>query len=569
MEIGSMSADTQVTVGSYIASRLAEAGARHYFAVPGDYNLILLDEFLKNEDLKMISCCNELNAGYAADGYARANGIAAQVVTFSVGGLSALNAIAGAYAEDLSVLIISGGPNTNSEMENQILHHTCGEVHYGYQRDIFSHATVMSVIVRHLGDAPYLIDKAIEECVFRKKPVYLEIPCNLAGLKVPPPKRKYFRKEPASHPEALEDAVGRAAEFLSSAAKAVLVAGAKLRPFGAAEAFRKLVDASQYAVASMPEAKGIVPENHPGYIGTYWGPVSSPGTAEIVESANAYLFAGPVFTDYTTCGFSALIKPEKLIHAGPDFVKLPGVTYSDVALSDFLEALAGKVKPNGASLSAYNRIRIELAPEPPVKKDAPITTKRLFSRVGEILTSGNAVIAETGDSWFNALKLRLPEGCGFEIQMQYGSIGWSVGATLGYTLGSAEGKRVVTFVGDGSFQLTAQELSTMIRYGLNPIIFLINNGGYTIEVEIHDGPYNNIKNWDYAGLVDVFNAGDGNGFGVRVRTEGELDEAVKKALSHVGLSLIEVVIDRDDCSKELLEWGSRVSANNGRPPMCG
>ncbi|MCI0482619.1 MAG: pyruvate decarboxylase, partial [Candidatus Dadabacteria bacterium] len=327
-----MSADTHVTVGSYIASRLAEASVRHYFAVPGDYNLILLDEFLKNGDLRMISCCNELNAGYAADGYARANGVSAQVVTFSVGGLSALNAIAGAYAEDLSVLIISGGPNTNSEMENRILHHTCGEVHYGYQRDIFSHTTVMSVIVRHLEDAPYLIDKAIEECVFRKKPVYLEIPCNLAGLKVPPPKRKYFVKDPVSHPEALEEAVEKAAELLGSAAKTVLVAGAKLRPFGAVGAFRNLVDASRYAVASMPEAKGIVPEDHPGYIGTYWGPVSSPGTAEIVESANMYLFAGPVFTDYTTCGFSSLIKPEKLIHAGPDFVRLPGVTYSDIAL---------------------------------------------------------------------------------------------------------------------------------------------------------------------------------------------------------------------------------------------
>jgi TPP-dependent 2-oxoacid decarboxylase len=245
------------------------------------------------------------------------------------------------------------------------------------------------------------------------------------------------------------------------------------------------------------------------------------------------------------------------------------VTYSDVALPNFLETLAGMVKPNDASLAAFNRIRVELAPEPPIVKDAPITTRRLFSRVGEILTPANAIIAETGDSWFNAIKLRLPEGCGFEIQMQYGSIGWSVGATLGYALGSRDRKRVITFVGDGSFQLTAQELSTIIRYGLDPIIFLINNGGYTIEVEIHDGPYNNIKNWDYAGLVDVFNAGDGNGLGMRVRTEGELDDAVKKALAHDGLSLIEVIIDRDDCSKELLEWGSRVSANNGRPPMCG
>jgi TPP-dependent 2-oxoacid decarboxylase len=177
------------------------------------------------------------------------------------------------------------------------------------------------------------------------------------------------------------------------------------------------------------------------------------------------------------------------------------------------------------------------------------------------------VIAETDDSWFNAIRLRLPEWCGFEIQMQYGSIGWSVGGTLGYTLGSADEKRVVTFVGDGSFQLTTQELSTMICNGLSPIIFLINNGGYTIEVKIHDGPYNNIKNWDYAGLVDVSNASEGNGWSASVKTEGDLDKAIKKALAHDGLSPIEVMMDRGDCSKELLEWGSRVSAINGHPPV--
>ena len=120
--------------------------------------------------------------------------------------------------------------------------------------------------------------------------------------------------------------------------------------------------------------------------------------------------------------------------------------------------------------------------------------------------------------------------------------------------------------GDGSFPLTAQEVSTMIRYGLKPIIFLINNGGYTIEVEIHDGPYNKIQNWNYAELINVFNAEDGNGWSTKVTTEGELAKAIKKALKHDGVVLIEVIIDRDDCSKELLEWGSHVSANNGRPP---
>lgn len=178
-----------------------------------------------------------------------------------------------------------------------------------------------------------------------------------------------------------------------------------------------------------------------------------------------------------------------------------------------------------------------------------------------MLGPDSIVLTETGDSWFNGMKLRLPEGAKFEIQMQYGSIGWSVGATLGLALG-AESSTVIAAIGDGSFQLSAQEVSTMIRYELRPIIFVINNRGYTIEVEIHDGPYNNIKNWDYAGLMNVFNAENGNGWGTRVETEEELAAAIDKAIAHNGPSLIECIIDRDDCSKELLEWGVRVSAFN-------
>ncbi|GJM15819.1 MAG: pyruvate decarboxylase [Thermodesulfobacteriota bacterium] len=562
-----MSETDKVTIGAYIANRLHEIGVCHYFAVPGDYNLILLDELLKNKNLEMIGCCNELNAGYAADGYARANGIAAQVTTFSVGGLSALNAIVGAYAEDLPIIIISGGPNTNSEVENQKLHHTTGRVSYGYQRDIFEYATESAVIIKHLEDAAYQIDEAIRLCVLKNKPVYIEVACNLAGLLISHPHKRKFANNLTSDAEALKQAVKSTVQLLSTAAKPILVAGSKLKPEGAIESFTDLINKSDYAFASMPPAKGLISEAHPNYIGTYWGPVSSPGTAEIVESANIYLFAGARFTDYTTSGFTSLINPEKTIFAGPDFVRLPNVTYNHVMLKDFLEELAKEIQPNNASLVAYNRVKQEFAPEPPVKKDEALTTRRLFAQVQDIVHAHTTVLAETGDSWFNGIKLKLPEGASFEIQMQYGSIGWSVGATLGYSLACKTDHRVIAFIGDGSFQLTAQEVSTMIRYKVNPIIFLLNNGGYTIEVEIHDGPYNNIQNWDYAGIVDVFNAGGGNGWSTRVKTEGELQSAIKKALSHKGgPSLIEVMLDRNDCSKELLEWGSRVASNNARPP---
>lgn len=558
--------DTQTTVGAYLAARLEQIGLQHYFAVPGDYNLVLLDELLKNETMQMISCCNELNAGYAADGYCRASGGPAAVfVTFSVGGLSLANAVAGAYAEDLPLIAVSGGPNSNSQAENELLHHTLGEVDYTYQREIFSRFTAESVIVKHAEEAPAQIDRAIATALRVSKPVYLEIASNIAALPVPPPAPVSFSTGASSDRQSLAAAVAHAAELLNGAIKPVLVAGVKLRPGRALTAFQDLVQSSGYGVASMPNAKGFFSEQHAQYMGIYWGPVSSPGCSEIVESADLALYAGPSFTDYTTSGHAALINPAKMIVANAGSVATPTRVFNNVALSDFLRELALKLYHNDASLVAYRRIEEKLMPPAPGSADAQVTTRHLFATIQKMLHERSSVIAETGDSWFNGMNLDLPDGAKFEIQMQYGSIGWSVGATLGTCLASPQ-RRVIALIGDGSFQMTAQEVSTMIRYGVRPIIFLINNGGYTIEVEIHDGPYNTIKNWDYAALMAAFNAGDGSGWGARVSTEGELAEAIAYAGDHDGPALIEVLIDRDDCSKNLLEWGGYVARNNGRPP---
>jgi pyruvate decarboxylase len=556
----------QFTVGSYLATRLEQLGLKHYFGVPGDYNLMLLDALLKNSKLQMINCCNELNAGYAADGYARAHGLGALVVTYAVGGLSALNAVAGAYAEDIPIIVISGAPGTDAEVQNQILHHTEGQVNYRYVRDIFSQVTAQAVIINHLDDAPHLIDQAFMTALCTKKPVYIEIACNIVNLETSAPHPLQFNINPTSDSSSLNAAVEHAASLLNAASKPVLVGGVKLRSSRAIKEFQEIAKVSEYAIAVMPDAKGFVSEHVPHYMGVYWGCISSPGCSEIVESSDLYLFAGSVFTDYTTVGYSALINPEKLIHAAPDYVKLPGQVYNQVLLAEFLSSLAKKIKPNDASSKAFNLIREKAAAEIPKDLNKPITTRRLFAHIQHMLTNHSALIVETGDSWFNAALLTLPEGCGYEIQLQYGSIGWSVGATLGYALASQSVRRVIALIGDGSFQMTAQEISTIIRYGLDPIIILINNGGYIIEAEIHDGPYNRIKNWKYSELVNVFNAEDGNGWGCQVTTEAELIAAIETARHHKGLCLIEVITDKDDCNKNLLEWGSRVAANNMKPP---
>nr|ALX37952.1 PDC1 [Actinidia deliciosa] len=559
------------TLGRHLARRLVQIGATDVFSVPVDFNLTLLDHLIAEPGLNLIGCCNELNAGYAADGFARSRGVGACVVTFTVGGLSVLNAIAGACSENLPLICIVGGPNSNDYGTNRILHHTIGLPDFSQELRCFQTVTCFQAVVNNLEDAHELIDTAISTALKECKPVYISISCNLPGLPHPT-----FRREPVpfvisprlSNHMGLEAAVEAAAEFLNKAVKPVMVGGPKLRVANASEAFVELADACGYPLAVMPSAKGLVPENHPHFIGTYWGAVSTGFCAEIVESADAYLFAGPIFNDYSSVGYSLLLKRDKAIIVQPDRVMIAnGPAFGCVLMRDFLGALVKRLKQNTTAYENYHRIYV---PEGHPLKCEPKEALRvnvLFQHIQKMLSSETAVIAETGDSWFNCQKLKLPPGCGYEFQMQYGSIGWSVGATLGYAQ-AAKNKRVIACIGDGSFQVTAQDVSTMLRCGQKTIIFLINNGGYTIEVEIHDGPYNVIKNWNYTGLVDAIHNGEGKCWTTKVHCEEELIEAIGTATGAKKdcLCFIEVIVHKDDTSKELLEWGSRVAAANGRPP---
>jgi TPP-dependent 2-oxoacid decarboxylase len=311
----------------------------------------------------------------------------------------------------------------------------------------------------------------------------------------------------------------------------------------------------------MPDAKSFYPETSPQYIGIYWGSASSPGCREVVESSDAYLFAGPVFSDYTTVGFSALIQPARLVEATTERIQVEGQVYHGIVLSEFLSGLASKITANSTSLDAYQRIkeRAQVAP-PAVPGKQAISTRSLFHHIQKSLNGTTTIVAETGDSWFNGMGLHLPEGCKFEIQMQYGSIGWSVGAFLGLAAANPA-RRVIGLIGDGSFQMTAQEVSTILRYNCSGIIYLLNNGAYTIEVMIHDGPYNTIQNWNYAAMAETLK-GQATILSQVVRTEGELVAAMEKAETFQGLTFIEVILERTDCNKALLGWGTAVADYN-------
>ena len=553
----------QVTVGNYLAQRLEEVGIREYFAIPGDFNLSLLDELLKNPRLKMINCCNELNAGYAADGYAREKGVAALVLTFGVGGLSAVNAVAGAFAEDLPVIVISGGPNVNSLMENRILHHTLARPEEGYKfvLSVYKEITAHAVVIREISTAAFRIDEAIRIALSSRKPVYIEIACNLASALISKPNTLSLAPTRQSDPRSLQKALEHVATFLNAARQPVLVAGSRLRAGDAKKAFATLASKCAYGVACMPNAKSFFPETNPQYIGIYWGSASSLGCREVVESSDAYLFAGPIFSDYTSVGFSALIQPARLVEASPERILVEGQAYHGIVLSEFLAGLASKLTSNPTSLDAYVRIK-EVAPvtPPTAPEELSLSTRRLFHHINESLDGTTTIVVETGDSWFNGMYLHLPDGCKFEIQMQYGSIGWSVGAFLGLAAANPQ-RRVIGLIGDGSFQMTAQEVSTILRYNYSGVIFLLNNGAYTIEVMIHDGPYNTLQNWNYAAMVETMKD-KAPILNQVVRTEKELVAALKKSATFKGLTFIEVILDRTDCNKALLGWGTAVADYN-------
>jgi pyruvate decarboxylase len=161
----------QYTVGSYLAARFSQIGLKHHFAVAGDYNLALLDQLLTNKDLKQVYCTNELNCGFSAEGYARARGAAAAVVTFSVGALSSFNSIGGAYAENLPVILVSGAPNSNDRAANHLLHHTLGTHDFSYQLEIAKKLTCAAVAITSAEEAPEKIDHAIRTALREKKPL--------------------------------------------------------------------------------------------------------------------------------------------------------------------------------------------------------------------------------------------------------------------------------------------------------------------------------------------------------------------------------------------------------------
>ncbi|TPW36455.1 alpha-keto acid decarboxylase family protein [Oecophyllibacter saccharovorans] len=553
-------------VGKYLAKRLEQIGIKDHFAVAGDYNLVLLDQLLDNKNLKQIYDCNELNCGFAAEGYARANGAGVCVVTFSVGAISGMNsALGGAYAENLPVLMVSGGPNSNDYGSGHILHHTTGKTDYDYQMEMAKQVTCAAERITQASEAPQKIDHVLRTMLRERKPAYLEISCNISAQECPAPGPvSTLLAEPKTDKTSLDAAVKKSADFLKGAERVVILVGSKVRPADAEKQAVELADKLGCAVTVMAAAKSYFPEQHPGFRGVYWGVVSSPGAQELVDSADALITIGPNWNDYATVGWRAWPRGKRVLQVEPDRVLVENESFAGFPMREFLSELSKVVTPKPETTKNTTAPKLEI---PAAAPSAPLTNDEMTRQIQELLTPDTTLMVETGDSWFNAMRMNLPNGCRVESEMQWGHIGWSIPSGFGCAVG-APNRRNLIMCGDGSFQLTAQEVGQMIRYELPVIIFLVDNKGYGIEIAIHDGPYNYIQNWNYAALMDAFNGEKGHGLGLVAKTAGEMAEAIKKGLANKkGPTLIQCCIPQDDCTEALTVWGREVAQTNARPPI--
>jgi indolepyruvate decarboxylase len=534
-----------VSIGKYLADRLQQVGLKHIFGVPGDYVLGFF-KYLEESPIQVVCTCNELNAGYAADAYARLNGVGAACVTYGVGGLSIFNAAAGAYAERVPLIVISGGPGLAQRPGHMLLHHTIGDMKV--QLRAYEQITAASIILTSPEKAPEQIDETISTCLRSRRPVYIEIPVDM----VDKPCRKggpiQVDKKIPSDREALAEAIAETAAMLGRAKKPVVIAGIETHRLGLQMELEQIIDLTGYPFVTTLLSKSVIQEQHPQFAGLYCGKLGRPDVCRFVEDADAILCLGVLMTDLDLGGHTSGLDASKMIVANADSVGIRHHVYQEVSLSDFLEGLQASLAGERLGAGKVHRpAKPKLNESVTPTRDRKITCQYFYERVNHFLRKNDIVLADAGDSLFNAANMVLPEGATFIGQAFYVSIGYSVPATMGIKMAVPD-RRTLTFVGDGAFQMTVQEVSTLIRNRLDPIIFVMNNDGYTIERMLHDGAFNDLQMWKYHRLPDVF----GGGHGYEVRTEGDLEDALRKIETDPdALTLIEVHLDRLDCSQSL------------------
>ncbi|KAF8895454.1 thiamine diphosphate-binding protein [Infundibulicybe gibba] len=571
-----------ISVGNYLLARLEQLGATSMFGVPGDFNLGFLDLVEDHPGINWVGNCNELNAAYAADGFARVkeHSIGVVLTTFGVGELSATNGIAGAFSEMVPVLHLVGVPSTKQQKTKPMLHHTLGDGRYDAYMKAAQQFTISQAILTDKQSAAAEIDRVLIDCLTLARPVYLTLPTDLVFEEISSSRLQIpiSRNPPVNDPQVEEFVLSSIVKVVDDAHGdvVVLVDACAIRHDVRLE-LEQLLQKTGFPVYAAPMGKTSVDENYPRYGGIYVGSISNPDIKEKVESASLILSVGSLRSDFNTGNFSYNIPTSRTIELHSDHTKVQHAHFSAIGMKQLLPKLADKLQHHHTEAS---KLGVPLFTAQIPEEDHKIISHTWFwPRVGKFFRSKDVIVTETGTSNFGILDIPLPEKSVLVSQILWGSIGWSIGSTLGAALAAREMGlgRTILFVGDGSLQLTVQELSVMLTNGLKPIIFVLNNSGYTIERFIHgkQRKYNDVSNWKWTSLFEVL--GDAEGKLSTCHTVSNKQE-VSDLLDNAEfakadkIQLVEVMMDRLDAPRALqvqAELSGRTNAYGGKVVGAG
>lgn len=539
---------TRPTIGSYLIQRLQDYGVRDIFGIPGDFVLQFYG-MLQDSPIRVIGTTSEACAGYAADGYARINGIGAVCVTYCVGGLSLCNAVAGAYAEKSPVIVISGAPGISERRADPLLHHRVRD--FNTQREVFEKITVAAAALDDELTAFRDIDRCLEACARFKRPVFLELPRDrvLTELQTDPaPPAAPAR----SDRQTLEEALQEARQMIRAAQRPIIIAGIEIHRFGLRPELLRLAEQNNIPICATLLGKSVVSERHPLYLGIYEGAMGREEVRRCVEDSDCVLLLGAFMTDINLGIFTARLDPARCIYATSEQLRIRHHHYQQVVFADFLKALGGR---RAIARRPAPRISHPAIPAWKPQPAAPITIRRLFQKINSVLDEAIVVVADTGDALFAAADLTINRHTEFLSTAYYTSMGFAIPASVGVQVASRQ-LRPLVLVGDGAFQMTCMELSTTVRHGFNPIIVVLNNKGYATERFIQEGPFNDIHNWQYHRMPELLGAG----WGFEVSTEGDLEKALQAAFANQdSFSLLNVHLEPLDVSPALKRLAARLA----------
>ncbi|HTH53138.1 MAG TPA: thiamine pyrophosphate-binding protein [Edaphobacter sp.] len=545
-----------MTVAQYLLSRLTELGIRHLFGVPGDFNLWFLEEALNHSGIEFVGCCNELNASYAADGYARVSGIAAIATTYGVGELAAIAGIAGAFAEKLPVVCITGTPPLTAMEEHALIHHTLGDGNYENMMNCYREFTVAQARLT-ATNAAHEIDRVLAECLRQKRPVYLQLPSDIAGAEIlerpTVPLPLIFPGDPQQTHRAAQEL----AQLLNQAEKAAILIDVDVDRFGLLPSVLKIAETRNIPIAHVATARGILSDSDPRNIGWYRGAASAPEVKQAVEDADLLLCLGVRLTDVATGLFSHNLTKPRIVNIESSSTNIAGQQFLNVTAKELLDETLKQLLPHKQQTAE----RSPLSPTPDASKlpDSALNQEIFWTIIQSFIRPGDILISDTGTAGFASAGLRMPEDVRVLAQPIWGALGYGLPATLG-ACSATDQRRVILFVGDGGLQMSVQELSTLLWRGLKPIIFLLNNDGYTIERLIY-GPnsqYNNIARWSYLRLPEVFEDGEPAST-QSVKTTNELMEALSSTQHQKACHLIEVILPRMDALPSLVKFARKAA----------